>query len=316
MSFSVGGRELPVYQGDTNQALQAIGQAYGAVNDSYDKLARLPGMAKNMVQDDADARYTAALNKYSNDPNGLAQALANGEIDTSNVRAETLGKTQDTLSNIQKTYSTGYLQGRLENYYNYLDNPENARALEKAQQAAFHGDIKGVNDYIANFNGPAELLESRISKWNPQDAQNKLTELDIAKSNVGVQGANVRLQAQKYQAELDSIGAMHDYSQIAQRLGADKNPAMYAKINKAIDLGIPIRLKDGTLIPTKGIKPRLLGSMKGFEFWDTRGGYSAYKTTTPIGPSTGTNLGDTDNNTGKPAPESSVDDEINAVLSL
>ena len=291
MSYSIGGRELPVIQGDTNQALQAIGQAYGAVNDSYDKLARLPGMAKAMVQDDADARYTAALNKYSNDPNGLAQALANGEIDTSNVRAETLGKTQDTLSNIQKTYSTKYLQNRLENYYNYLDNPENARALEKAQQAAFHGDIKGVNNYIASFNGPAELLESRISKFNPEDTQLKQAELDVARANVGNQGANVRLQAQKYQAELDSIGAMHDYSQIAQRLGADKDPAMYAKINRAIDLGIPIKLADGTSISTAGIKQRLLGSIKGYEFWDTRGGYSSYKTTTPSGANTGTNLG-------------------------
>ena len=225
MPYSTGSVNLEDRQGDYSAALNGVNKAYENLGNSYNDLWKLPAMAKTMVQDDADARYTAALNKYSNDPTGLAKALQNGEIDTSNVRAETLGKTQDTLSNIQKTYSTGYLQNRLQNYYNYLDNPENAKALEAAQQAAYHGDTKTVNDYIANFNGPAELLAERISKFNPQSA------LDTQKG-FALQGAGIALQRQALQdAQNSNLAIMGLEEQIVKMVPYDQrdDPAKVAQ---------------------------------------------------------------------------------------
>lgn len=286
MPYSIAGPSIQVMKGDTNEALQSVMTAYGHMNDAYDKLAKLPGMAKTMVQDDADARYTAALNRYANDPNGLAQALANNQIDTSNVRAETLGKTQDTLSNIQKTYSTGYLQNRLENYNSYLDNPENAKALELAQQAAYHGDAKTVNDFIANYHGPAELLAERISKFNPQTAQDEQERLDISRAGIGAQWANVGIQQRKYADELASIRGRQNYAQLAQLLGANQNPNMYAKLNEAITTGAPIEI-NGKWYPTTGIRDDLLRNQAGWDFWKDSGGYGYLKASGTGNPNAG-----------------------------
>ena len=195
MPYSIGNSQLQVVKGDTNQALQAIGQAYGAVNDSYDKLARLPGMAKAMVQDDADARYTAALNKYSNDPNGLAQALANGEIDTSNVRAETLGKTQDTLSNIQKTDSLMYLTDRTKGFNDYFDK-------FSAQYQDMANDAKNGKDITAKL--------AELAKYAPAEAQDMLSQWDSNKQKniekqLGISGGTLSLALRKYLDEKRSI---------------------------------------------------------------------------------------------------------------
>lgn len=185
MPYSIGNSQLQVVKGDTNQALQAIGQAYGAVNDSYDKLARLPGMAKAMVQDDADARYTAALNKYSNDPNGLAQALANGEIDTSNVRAETLGKTQDTLSNIQRSHTLGYFQDRTETANKYWDQhgDQYLQAVAEAQG----GHPEKLNALRAQLGPVPWEIASEYAKLNGQEEKDKQTSLAQQGAHIGLQ---------------------------------------------------------------------------------------------------------------------------------
>ena len=227
MPYSTGSVSLEDRQGDYSAALNGINKAYENLGNSYNDLGKPLAMAKTMVQDNADARYVAALNKYANDPTGLAKALQNGEIDTSNVRAETLGKTQDTLSNIQKTYTTGYLQNRLQNYYNYLDNPENAKALEAAQQAAYHGDAKTVNDYISNFSGPAELLAERISKLNPQ------SELDTQRG-LAQQGAGIALQRQAYQdAQNSNLAIMSLEDQIVKLVPYDQRDDP-AKVSQAV----------------------------------------------------------------------------------
>ena len=228
MSYSIGGRELPVIQGDTNQALQAIGQAYGAVNDSYDKLARLPGMAKTMVQDDADARYTAALNKYSNDPNGLAQALANGEIDTSNVRAETLGKTQDTLSNIQRTYGLNYVQGRTEADMNFMD--KNGSKYTLAKKYADEGNLQGLADTLAGLDKDAPW--ESVYKFSQLSAQ---PEYD-AKENRKLTAAGLNLQAQTYKDAIDSNGAAFALIQLMNPY-ADADPNERQSISNQIVSG-------------------------------------------------------------------------------
>ena len=249
MSYSIGGPNLTPVEDKSASYLSALSDATQNMNSNLKDLAKLPGDYLNYMQDNADARYVAALNKYSNDPTGLAKALQNGEIDTSNVRAETLGKTQDTLSNIQKTYSVGYLQNRLQNYYNYLDNPENAKALEAAQQAAYHGDTKTVNDYIANFNGPAELLAERISKFNPQSA------LDTQKG-FALQGAGIALQRQALQdAQNSNLAIMSLEEQIVKMVPYDQRdePAKVAQAFWEVYRRNPALVRAAALTP-EGLK--------------------------------------------------------------
>lgn len=315
MPYSVGGVTLTPEKGDTSAALKAVGDAYSTINDSYDKIAKLPFMAKNMIQDDADARYTAALNKYSNDPTGLANALANGEIDTSNVRAETLGKTQDTLGQIQKTGSLNYLQGRLENYYNYLDNPENARALEAAQQAAYHGDIQGVNNYISNFNGPAELLAERLSKFNPQKASNELEELAIARYNAATGRMEHGLAQQKYNAELLGIAAANKYNRARVISGANFSPKIHAALDEAIQNGEQffdavveqtkivngkqIKTQKTVRIPLDGILEGFSASPKGYQYFHENSSYNALKSPTSLETPTNTVVTEATNTSDK-----------------
>ena len=227
MGYSIGNPTDNSGNVDYSAALNGVNDAYKDLKNPFEGLSSALGSLKNTIQDNADARYVAALNKYANDPTGLAKALQNGEIDTSNVRAETLGKTQDTLSNIQKTYTTGYLQNRLQNYYDYLDNPENAKALEAAQQAAYHGDAKTVNDYISNFSGPAELLAERISKFNPQ------SELDTQRG-LAQQGAGIALQRQAYQdAQNSNLAIMSLEDQIVKLVPYDQRDDP-AKVSQAV----------------------------------------------------------------------------------
>ena len=216
MPYSIGNSQLQVVKGDTNQALQAIGQAYGAVNDSYDKLARLPGMAKAMVQDDADARYTAALNKYSNDPNGLAQALANGEIDTSNVRAETLAKTQNIAKDIGTNHSFNYIFDRTKARNDFHD--KNSALYLKAAEAAHNGDKAG---YAAAL---AALPEGVTS-----DVMFDYANLDAGSANrderrLGIAGAGLNLQAQAYRDAIESRMGLLPLIENALTVGAIKDP--------------------------------------------------------------------------------------------
>ena len=74
MGYSVGGNTIPLVQDNSISALNAVNKAYDSMNSGMEKLANIPFIGRKMVQDNADARYSAALNKFSNDPEGLARA--------------------------------------------------------------------------------------------------------------------------------------------------------------------------------------------------------------------------------------------------
>lgn len=311
MPYSVGGSTLSPVEDKSASYLSALSDATQNMNNSLKDLAKLPGDYLNYMQDDADARYVAALNKYSNDPTGLANALQNGEIDTSNVRAETLGKTQDTLSNIHQNYNVGYLQNRVQNYNDFLDNPANMAVIDAGQQAAYHGDIKGVNsalEQLQKMGAPSELFREYTSKWNAQPELDKQEDLAISKSGVGAQWATHNLAAQKYNNGLKSLWAMHAYSQLQQKLGTDKHPALLAKLNDAVSRGIPIKLKGGSTLSTDGIAQGLSLTEEGSKFWDERGGYNLYKASATSGSDTGMSPTPL---TGNPEKDSDIDALLN-----
>lgn len=168
MPYSVGNSQLPVLQDNTASTIGAMGDAFKAINNSYDKLANLPWLARGLVQENADARYSAALNKYSNDPDGLAKALANGDIDTSNVTANTLNQTQDRLKDIGNNYSRSYIQSRAENLNKYLEGQGGKDYLTAVGLAQQGKDISNLRN---NANAPAEAIPY-WDKLNPMIQQN------------------------------------------------------------------------------------------------------------------------------------------------
>lgn len=186
MAYSIGNRELPVLQDNTSSTIGAIGDAFKAINSSFDKLANLPWLARGLVQENADARYSAALNKYSNDPDGLAKALANGNIDTSNVTANTLNQTQDRLNDIGNNYSRSYLQGRTENLNKYLEGQGGKDYLIAVGLAQQGKDISNLRN---NANAPAEA----ISLWDKLDP---VTQQNIARQQA-LAGAGLAYQKNK-----------------------------------------------------------------------------------------------------------------------
>lgn len=196
MPYSIGNSQLPVLQDNTSSTIGAMGDAFKAMNNSFDKIANLPWLARGLVQENADARYSAALNKYSNNPEGLAKALANGDIDTSNVTASTLNQTQDRLKDIGNNYSRSYIQNRTETANNYLDkngnqylkavNEAQAGHPEKLAQIRMNlGDVPWeVRELYAGLNGQAEKDAQRsLANQGGALALQKQALLDMQNAN-------------------------------------------------------------------------------------------------------------------------------------
>lgn len=225
MGYSIGNPTDNSGNVDYSAALNGVNDAYKDLKNPFEGLSSALGSLKNTIQDNADARYVAALNKYANDPTGLAKALQNGEIDTSNVRADTLGKTQDIMSNIQQSYGLNYVQGRQENLDKFMDDPNNTQSYYTAVRAAQNGDKSAVDKYLASFNGPGEFY-SYLSKLNPVEQQNKLAELDISRRAVAAQAASANLGFQKFAIKQKAANAYTRFHTIAQNhnFGDPNNP--------------------------------------------------------------------------------------------
>lgn len=180
MSYSIGGQTLPQINDNSISALDAVSKAYDSMNSGMEKLANLPFIGRKMVQDNADARYSAALNKFSNDPEGLAEALNNGDIDTTDVTANTLNQTQERLNAIGSNYTRNYLQNRAENFNNYLDTQGGKDLLTATSLAQQGKDISALRN---NANAPAEAIEL-WQRLNPQSQKNEEDKLALERANI------------------------------------------------------------------------------------------------------------------------------------
>ncbi len=257
MPYSIGadGR-LPLIQGDANSALQTLGNAYQSMNSGLDKLAAIPFSIKNQIQDDADARYSEALNRYSNDPEGLAKALANGEIDTSNVRAETLNQTQARMKDISTNKSLNYLQNRTENANKWWDS--NGKAYLNASNDAHLG--KDITDFYNSLQGtPAEALEA-LAKLDPVKQQNWKTDYELRRRATELQGQALNLETQKYQDLLNGQKAMFEFNRVAQATGLLNDPSKRQNFYRALISGN--RYEDPGLNISLDTKPLLEAILK------------------------------------------------------
>lgn len=214
MGYSIGNPTDNSGNVDYSAALNGVNDAYKDLKNPFEGLSSALGSLKNTIQDNADARYVAALNKYANDPTGLAKALQNGEIDTSNVRAETLGKTQDTLSNIQKTNSLQYLQNRTEGFNNYFDKYSQAYQ-DMANDAKNGKDITAKLNKLAE-NAPAEAADM-LSQWDSNKQRNTERQL-------GISAGQLNLALRKYVDEQQSVADAIDTLIWAKVKGLDNDP--------------------------------------------------------------------------------------------
>lgn len=257
MAYSIGNKELPVLQDNTSSTIGAIGDAFKAINGSFDKLANLPWLARNLVQENADARYSAALNKYSNDPDGLAKALANGNIDTSNVTANTLNQTQNRLKDIGNNYSRSYLQGRTENLNKYLEGQggkDYLTAVGLAQQG------KNIDNFRNNANAPAEA----ISLWDKLDP---VTQQNIARQQA-LAGAGLSFAQQKYNDELAGMSSLFDIARIRAMFGQVDDPIEQQDLVNQFLSG-KIVAPDGTVYDLSGRFKNISKSPKAIEAFNS-----------------------------------------------
>lgn len=257
MAYSIGNRELPVLQDNTSSTIGAMGDAFKAINSSFDKLANLPWLARGLVQENADARYSAALNKYSNDPDGLAKALANGNIDTSNVTANTLNQTQDRLKDIGNNYSRSYLQGRTENLNKYLEG-QGGKDYLTAEGLAQQG--KNIDNLRNNANAPAEAI-SLWANLDPVKQQNIARQQALA-------GAGLAFAQQKYNDELAGMSSLFDIARIRAMFGQVDDPIEQQDLVNQFLSG-KIVAPDGTVYDLSGRFKNISKSPKAIEAFNS-----------------------------------------------
>lgn len=200
MPYSIGGNQLQVINGDVNGALSAMGDAYKQMGNGLDGLAKVPYQLRSDLQDNADARYSAALNRYSNDPEGLARALQNGEIDTSMVRANTLNQTQERLKDISVNKTLNYNLGQKIKSDDWFNN--NQDIITKYQTAYQTGDKAGAQAILAEaVKRGVDSTNYAYLQGNPLDQLNKEEDFAIRRQANAINAMTPRLMAQKYADE-------------------------------------------------------------------------------------------------------------------
>lgn len=198
MPYSIGHSPLEVIRGDTNGAIGALGNAYQMMSKGMDKISETPNNAYNWLQDTADARYNEALNRYANDPEGLATALQNGSINTANVRASTLGQTQDKLKDIAMNRYLNYSYNQTKQSDDWFK--ANQDLIGRFVSASQQGDTATAEKIRAEAaaNGIDTTNFSKYLMLNPLDQKNKETEFALDKQRIAASNSGNALAWAKY----------------------------------------------------------------------------------------------------------------------
>lgn len=196
MPYSIGSSGMEVIKPDFGSSLNALSDAYKNMQQAGNALATMPLLGREMIQDNADARYTADLNRFSNDPEGLAKALANGQIDMSNVRAETLGKTQQQMKDITASKIANYQQGQLEDRDQYFKDHQDD--LLKYRGYVMSGDVKNGQALINSLKGTLpNYLAYQMYEGDPFANYAKQQELALEKQRNAIAGGSLAYQKQQ-----------------------------------------------------------------------------------------------------------------------
>ena len=227
MGYSVGGNTIPLVQDNSISALNAVNKAYDSMNSGMEKLANIPFIGRKMVQDNADARYSAALNKFSNDPEGLARALANGDISTTDVTADTLNQTQNRLSDIGKNYTRAYLQNRQEIANNYFD--KNGALYQEAVNEAQAGHPEKLAQLRTNLGEVPWEVGYEFAKLNGQTEKDNQRSMDI-------QGGALALQRQALADMREGNAAAWALMDPIRKIDFTQNPTrVQAEVNEVLN---------------------------------------------------------------------------------
>ena len=275
MPYSIGNNQLPILQDNSASALNNLGDAFRMMQGGVDRLAQAPLTLKNTIQDNADEAYNAALNRYSNDPEGLAKALQNGEIDTTNVRADTLAQTQGRLKDISNSKAINYLQGRTEKANQFWDTngTDYMQAVNDAQNGK---DIGAIRAKLIASGAPAEALPV-LAQLDAVDQQNWLKDYALKKQQVGAMGAALNYQKAKDEADLKGQQGIFNIRANLQKNNI-RDPAQAMPIYQAIrnkdfgflqSMGFDITPQDLTNISNSPTALTSLGQMLGFGDYST-----------------------------------------------
>lgn len=234
MPYSIGNNQLQVIHGDTNGALSAMGNAYGLMQNGLNKMADAPETALGYVQDNADARYNEALNRFSNDPEGLAKALQNGSINTANVRASTLGQTQEKLRDLATNRYLNYTYDQTKKSNDWFN--ANQDLIGRFVSASQQGDTATAQKIRAEAaaNGIDTENFNKYLMLNPLEQKNKETEFALDRQRIAAANSGNALQWAKYNDELAERQLLGNITTELAHLGYGDgevlNPAQLAEI--------------------------------------------------------------------------------------
>jgi len=196
---------MEVIKPDFGSSLNAMSDAFKNAQQAGNMLVALPIVGREMVQENADARYAADLNRYSNDPQGLANALSQGKIDLSNVSASALNNTQNTLANITKNRVDNYNQNQAELTNDYFKQHQ-ADILEHRRNVA-SGNVKGELDQLTRLGQEGAM--PTIGAWKLYEGD--ASAVDLQKKQIAAQNAATNAAMARWQAERLDQAAQTDY---------------------------------------------------------------------------------------------------------
>lgn len=104
---------------------------------------------KNVAQDKYNTDYLRAMSKYSNDPQGLSEALASGAINNAHVDAATLGKAPEILASYANNAKDTLAYNQAKAKEDFMTS--NKDTIDSYLNAVKNGDLSGASEYSAQL---------------------------------------------------------------------------------------------------------------------------------------------------------------------
>lgn len=164
---------------------------------------------KNEAQDKYNTDYLRAMSKYSNDPQGLSEALASGAINNAHVDAATLGKAPEILASYANNAKDTLAYNQAKAKEDFMTS--NKDTIDSYLNAVKNGDLSGASEYSAQL--------ASMQGYNPLwFADSNALPNYINKGNLAVSQTNANsnaLLAQLKQNEDSRLQAKFNYDNYA-----------------------------------------------------------------------------------------------------
>ena len=187
---------------------------------------------KNEAQKNYNTDYLRAMSKYSNNPQGLSEALASGAIDNTHVDAATLSKAPEILASYANNAKDTLAYNTAKAKEDFMTS--NKGTIDSYLNAVKNGDLSGASDYSAQL--------ASMQGYNPLwFADKNALPNYINKGNLAVSQTNANsnaLLAQLQQNQDSRLEDEYNHNKYVQDVANVKDlaDALYNKIGGIINI--------------------------------------------------------------------------------